>query len=261
MKSILLTACVLLISLLTPALPSLGATLEQVKERGALSICANRAALPFSSDDLTQPGFQLEVAQAIAKIISVGLRVEWISFRREARYVNCDAFPGSVVTEEAEKGPVKLTKPYYGSGYVLVLPLGAKGVTTFADLNGRKIGVEHESWAHYILNTRGLKTAVYADNMEIIEAVEKGEVDAGAVVATYVGWYLKQHPDSPIRIAEGYIPEPDLRWNVAVGLRNADRALKDAVDQALDQLEKDGTIQAILAKYGIPYYPPFAQAK
>ncbi|MBI3988419.1 MAG: transporter substrate-binding domain-containing protein [candidate division NC10 bacterium] len=261
MKRILLTACVLLISLLAPALPSLGATLEQVKERGILSICANRAALPFSSDDLTQPGFQLEVAQAIAKIIGVGLRVEWISFRREARYVNCDAFPGSVVTEEAEQGPVKLTKPYYSSGYLLLLPRGAEGVKTFADLDGRKIGVEHESWAHYILNTRGLKTAVYADNIEIIEAVEKGEVEAGAVVAAYVGWYLKQHPDSPLKIADGYIPEPDLRWNVAVGLRYADPALKDAVDQALDQLQREGTIQSILAKYGIPYYPPFTPTR
>ncbi len=261
MKRVLLSIGVLTISLLAPAFPSLGATLEQVKERGAFSVCANRAALPFSSDDLTRPGFQLEVAQAVAKLLGVGLRVEWITFRREARSVNCDAFMGSIVTEESEKGPVKLTKPYYGSGYVLVLPRGAEGVTTFADLKGRGIGVEHESWAHYILSKRGLKTAVYADNGEIIEAVAKGEVDAGAVVAPHIGWYLKEHPDAPVQMVEGYIPEPDLRWNVAMGLRNPDRALQEAVDQALDRLQQDGTIRSIFAKYGVPYYPPFALVK
>jgi len=261
MKRALLSIGVLIIGLLAPAFPSLGATLEQVKERGAFSVCTNRAALPFSSDDLTRPGFQLEVAQAVARLLGVGLRVEWITFRREARSVNCDAFMGSIVTGEAEKGPVKLTKPYYGSGYVLVLPRGTEGVKTFADLEGRKIGVEHESWAHYILSTRGLKTAVYADNVEIIEAVAKGEVDAGAVVAPYLGWYLKEHPDAPVQMAEGYIPEPELRWNVAIGLRNPDRALQEAVDQALDRLQQEGTIRSIFTKYGIPYYPPFAPTR
>jgi ABC-type amino acid transport substrate-binding protein len=50
--------------------------------------------------------------------------------------------------------------------------------------------------------------------------------------------------------------EPELRWNVAVGLRRADDALLDAVNAALKALLDDGTIRAIYARYGIEHRRP-----
>lgn len=235
-----------------------GGPLARIKERGAISICANPEALPFSSSNPGQPGIQIELAEALAKILGVHTRYEWIYYRPQARLVDCDAFMGMIVTEETEsKGPFLLTKPYYGSGYILVLPKGTNGVKSFFELKGKKIGVEYSSWVHYVLDTKGFAIKTYANQDEILEGLEKGEVDAGAVVLANVGWYLKQHPNSSIRIAEGYIPEPDLRWNVAIQLRNADHPLEEAVNQALDQLLKDGTVQSLFVKYGIPYYQPF----
>ena len=38
---------------------------------------------------------------------------------------------------------------------------------------------------------------------------------------------------------------------MAVGLRKADEALVDALNEVLDKLLADGTIKAIYAKYGI----------
>jgi polar amino acid transport system substrate-binding protein len=52
------------------------------------------------------------------------------------------------------------------------------------------------------------------------------------------------------------MPERDFRWNVAVGLRNADTPLVDAVNHALDALIADQTIPKIFARYGISYRPP-----
>jgi Bacterial extracellular solute-binding proteins, family 3 len=56
--------------------------------------------------------------------------------------------------------------------------------------------------------------------------------------------------------SDAYVPEKDFRWNVAVALRNADTALVDAVNQALDTLAADGTIPTILGRYGITYRKP-----
>jgi len=42
-----------------------------------------------------------------------------------------------------------------------------------------------------------------------------------------------------------------------VRLVNADQPLRDAVNQILDRLLADRTIQDILAKYGLTYLPPF----
>jgi polar amino acid transport system substrate-binding protein len=79
------------------------------------------------------------------------------------------------------------------------------------------------------------------------------------VTDPYLGWYLKRHPEGAVKVAEGHVREPELQWNVAVGLRNADEALLNTVNQALDRLLADGTVQGIFAKYGVTYTPPHAQ--
>jgi polar amino acid transport system substrate-binding protein len=125
------------------------------------------------------------------------------------------------------------------------------------DVKGGKIGVEYTSWPHYVLQTHGIGISAYRDQTEIIEAVAKGEIAAGMVTDPYLGWFLKEHPEAAVKVADGYVRDPELQWNVAVRLVNADQPLRDAVNQALDQLLADRTIQDILAKYGLTYLPPF----
>lgn len=242
------------------ASPGQGGSLAAVRERGALHVCAHPDALPFSSQDQAQPGFQLEIAAAIAKALGVRLQVDWIVFTRHARRVDCDATMGSIVQgrpeEKGRRRGLLLTKPYTASGYVLVVARGAPAVRRLEDLKGARIAVEHSSWPHYLLDTRGVPTASYGSPTEIIEAVAKGEVSAGLVSDPYVGWYLKQHPGGVVRVADGFVADPELQWDVAIGLRNADAALLDSVNQAIDRLLAEGTIQGIFAKYGITYISP-----
>ena len=61
-----------------------------------------------------------------------------------------------------------------------------------------------------------------------------------------------------MKISQAYVPERDFRWNVAVGLRNADPPLVDAVNRAIEVLIADQTIPKIFARYGIAYRPPVA---
>jgi polar amino acid transport system substrate-binding protein len=234
------------------------ASLTSVRERGSLNICAHPDALPYSSQERSTPGFQLEIAEAIAKQLGVGMRVEWIVFTRHARRVDCDASIGTIVKADdggPRRGP-RLTKPYVSAGYVLVLPAGAAAIARLEDVKG-KIAVEHTSWPHYVLDTRKVPLVSYGSAFEVLDALAKGDEVAGLVSDAYVGWYLKQHPGT-VKISETYVPERDFRWNVAVGLRNADPPLVDAVNRALDTLIADQTIPKIFARYGIAYRPPVA---
>jgi len=234
------------------------ASLASVRERGTFNICAHPDALPYSSQDRTTPGFQLEIAEAIAKQLGVGMRVDWIVFTRHARRLDCDASIGTIVKADdggPRRGP-RLTKPYVSSGYVLALPAASPPVARLEDVKG-KIAVEHTSWPHYVLDMRKVPVASYGSSFEVLDALAKGEEVAGLVSDTYVGWYLKLHPGS-VKISQAYVPERDFRWNVAVGLRNADPPLVDAVNRAIEVLIADQTIPKIFARYGIAYRPPVA---
>jgi ABC-type amino acid transport substrate-binding protein len=252
-------AAVLLVLLLAGPVgsPAEAASLAAVRERGRFHVCAHPDALPFSSQDRIQPGLQLEIGDAIARHLGVAMHVDWIVFTRHARQQDCDALIGSIVPGgEAGRSrrPLKLSKPYAGGGYLLVVPPGTTAVKGIESLSG-KVGVENTSWPHYLLSKQGVPTSSFVSQVEIIEAVAAGQLAGGLVTGPYLGWYLKQHPGA-VRPVESYAPPADLLWNVAVGLRGADDALVEAVNRALDRLLADGVIQGIFAKYGVAYIPP-----
>jgi polar amino acid transport system substrate-binding protein len=248
-----------LVLLLAASAPADAASLATVQERGTFGICAHPDALPYSSQDRTLPGFQLEIAEAIAAQLGVRLRVEWIVFTRHARRTDCDATIGSIVKSDdggaPRRGP-RLTKPYVESGYVLVLPSGSPSIERLEDVKG-KIAVEHTSWPHYVLDSRKVPLSSYGSAVDILDAVAKGEAAAGLVSDAYAGWYLKRHPGA-LKISDTYVPDREFRWNVAVGLRNADPPLVEAINRALDALIADQTIPKIFARYGISYRAPMA---
>jgi len=236
-------------------------SLAEIQRRGWIRVCAHSDALPFSSQDSSQPGFQLEIADAIAKILGVKVIPEWIVYTRHARRADCDAVIGAVVTLTGdEKAPTRgamLTRPYVGGGYVLAVQGSNNAVHRLEDVKPGKIGVEYTSWAHYLLQTHGFATSAYGSQTDIIEAIAKGEVSAGMVTEPYLGWFRKGHPEQPVKVADGYVRDPELQWNTAVRVITADQTLRDNVDQAIEQLLANQTIPNILAKYGMTYVPPF----
>src|SRR5215510_14645089 len=186
------------VALMAATLSADAAPLEAVKERGTFGICAHPDALPYSSQERTTPGFQLEIAEAIAKQLGVRLHVDWIVFTRHARRVDCDATIGSIVKTDTDGGPrrgPRLTKPYVESGYVLVVPARSPSIERLEDAKG-KIAVEHTSWPHYVLDQRKIPVSTHGSPFDVLDAVTKGQAAAGLVSEILIvpGWSLRYQP-------------------------------------------------------------------
>ena len=85
----------------------------------------------------------------------------------------------------------------------------------------------------------------------MVEALGKGELDAALVTPTTIGYYNFVHKDSPVTLVPAYESTPELRWEIAVGMRKADDALVSAVNQAIEHMLAQGTVRQIYAGYGI----------
>ena len=59
-----------------------------------------------------------------------------------------------------------------------------------------------------------------------------------------------------MRLVHAFDSVPQLTWEVSVGLRKADAALVDAVNEILDKLIADGTLTRIYEKYGVEHRIP-----
>ena len=50
--------------------------------------------------------------------------------------------------------------------------------------------------------------------------------------------------------------EPELSWNVAVGMRGSDALLRQRIDGVIERMLADGSIRDIYARYGVEHRPP-----
>jgi polar amino acid transport system substrate-binding protein len=250
-------ACVCAALLLAVAEHAGARTLAEVKSLGAISMCANRDALPYASNKPETPGFQIEIGRAIAEGLGVPLNIEWIFPRRRANVVNCDMLLDNINDPEVNEGRMRLSRPYQKSGLALGLRRGAEDISDFRELKkGQKIGVMVSSYASMVLGKAGKSISPYAFQADMVEDLQKGELYGAAVSAPTMSYYILQHPDSGLRLVNAFDSVPQLTWEVAVGLRKSDAALVDAVNEILEKLIADGTLTRIYAKYGIEHRLP-----
>ena len=239
------------------AAPAAARTLAEVQARGTLSMCAHPDALPHASNKPDTPGFQIEIGRALAAALGVQLHVDWIIPRMRAGLADCDVLLDTIADPAAQRGPIRLSQPYQKSGVALALRRGSDSVQRFEDLPPRqRVGVMISSLASKLLNQRGLYTVPYAFEGEMVADLAKGELDAAAVSPATIAYYIRLHPESGLRYVHAYDAEPELRWNLAVGLRRSDDALLDAVNKALAELTRDGALAQIYGRYGVEFRRP-----
>ena len=230
--------------------------LDVIRDRGVLSLCAHANSLPFASKTQDPPGFQIELGRELAAALGVTLHVEWVISGIQFRVADCDIVLDTIAVPEVQaERRLELSKPYQRSGVGLAVGAKTRGVDKFDDLIGRRVAVQGRSLAAMLLGQRGVQLAFFGYEEEMVEAVARGEVEAAAVSPATVGYFNLRHPEARVRFVHAYEGEPELRWNLAVGMRRADAPLREAIDAAIDRLVADGTLGKIYAHYGIEYRP------
>lgn len=245
--------------------PVSAGTLEDMRAKNSLELCAHPDALPYSSAGAGQPGFYVDLAGAMATALGLPLKVTWITTRPNARFTDCDALAGVVVREHgdevgapgAKAPPLLRTGPYMVNHSVLVTRRAEAEVATLDSLRRLHVAVPSGSWAHVLLTRAEIPVLVrFLDDEQIIAAVMDGRSDAGIVSAVGLGWYQRTHPGVTVTATALPIADFNLDLDIGIGLRHADYATLQRANTILSSMKEDGTIAAILKQYGISYRRP-----
>jgi polar amino acid transport system substrate-binding protein len=232
-------------------------SLEAIRQRGAITLCAHPNALPFASRSGDVPGFQVEIAKALAKQLEVSLEQHWVINSFQYRRADCDIILDAIADRAmlAEVG-LRMSRAYHRSGVALAVGASSSAASLAEIGSGQRVGVQVGSMASMMLGRRGIKTSPYAFEDDIMDALAKGEIDAAAVTPATIGWFNRSHPGGRVRRIPAFEGDPDLNWNVAVGMISPDDKLRQGIDAALEALLADGTLARIYASYDVELRPP-----
>ena len=106
------------------------------------------------------------------------------------------------------------------------------------------------------LGRRQVPMSTFGFEVDSLEALANREIDAAAVTPAMASYFNLTHPDKAVRILDLDDGEPALSWNVAVGMIRPDDDLRNAVDDAMDRLRADGTVERIYRRYGVALRGP-----
>lgn len=243
--------------LTTSAFQAGATTLERIKATGVTTVCADPNNLPLSDSKLSPPGYDLELAEEIAKSLGAKLQYNWFATERMRKVLRelyegrCDFIVGIPTDKRLDgAGPrLALSQPYLQSGFAVVTGKGRRE-SRLEDLKGQRIGVGLHTASDFVVFDLGYERALFSNQTEIFEAVVGGEVAAGLIMAPVAGWLAKQNPGAQVRILTE--TRPELIFSLAVGVSNDDPAFLDAVNASISALIRSGRRDEILVKYGVP---------
>lgn len=226
--------------------------LAQIKERGSIIVAMEGTWAPWTyhDEDDNLVGYDVEVAQNIAE--KLGVEVEFIEGAWDGLLAGLDAgrydimVNGVGVTEErAEK--YNFSTPYAYNKTAVIVRGDYDEISSMEDLKGKKTANTISSTYAAQAEAYGATVTGVDDLNQTIELLLSKRIDATLNAEVVFNDYKKEHPDSNIKIAT----YSDQVEEIAIPIRKGDDTvtLLEAVNDALDEMAKDGTLTELSEKY------------
>ena len=216
---------------------------------GKLTMSTNAAFPPYemTTDSGDFEGIDIEVAGAIAEKLGLELQVDDMDFDAAllaAQNGKSDmVMAGVTVTDERLK--VMDFSDTYAEGIQSIIVPEGSDIATVDDLAGKTIGTQRGTTGYiYCTDDFGEDNVIAYDNgLTAVQALNNGQVDAVVIDNAPAKEFVEANPGLKI-LDTAYAQE-----DYAIGVAKGNTELLNAINGALEELEADGTLQAIVDKY------------
>ena len=216
---------------------------------GKLTMSTNAAFPPYemTTDSGDFEGIDVEVAGAIAEKLGLELQIDDMDFDAAllaAQQGKSDiVMAGVSVTEERQK--VMEFSKSYATGVQVVIVKEDSDIASVDDLEGKMIGTQRGTTGSiYCSDDYGDDHVTMYDNgLTAVQALNNDQVDCVVIDSEPAKKFVEANQGLKILETE-YVSE-----DYAIGMAKGNTVLLDAVNKAIEELQADGTIDKIVAKY------------
>lgn len=212
---------------------------------------AGFAPMGFIGENGEYVGFDLDLAAEVAKRLNLKLELQpiaWAAKDMELTSKNIDCiWNGFTINGREDK--YTWTKPYMANKQVFVVKAGSD-IKALSDLAGKSVVVQEESSAEAALKDRPDLVESFGEYIKSRDyEVALMDLEAGAVDAVAMDYVVAEYKIEQRNVAYDILEETLAAEEYGVGFLLGNEKLRDAVENTLMDMVKDGTMKKISEKW------------
>ncbi|MGN9818246.1 transporter substrate-binding domain-containing protein [Streptomyces sp. SD11] len=229
---------------------------------GQLTTCTHLPYPPFQSEiDGKVQGFDVSLVDLVAKDLGVKQEILDQPFENfktggSLNSGQCDlAAAGMTITDERKKN-VDFSDPYFEATQG-ILADKKSGISSLADLKGKKVGAQAQTTGEEFAKSKGLNPVSFESSDALLNGLRTGQVKAVVIDYPVVqGWLKDKANATAFTVADNINTGEEYGFTMKKG----NTKLLEAVNKALADAKADGTYKKLYEKWIGPYDEAAASA-
>jgi polar amino acid transport system substrate-binding protein len=226
--------------------------------QSVLKVGSTPTGIPFTFLDTksnTIQGVMVDLVTEVGKDAGFQVQIEPMQFSTLIAALTSnkiDLISAAMYISPARREVIEFSDPVYSYGEGLVVPkTDVKDYKSFEDLKGETVGAQVGTVYVEPLKKTGLFTDVkiYDTIPDIMRDVNTGRLKAGFADYPILAYNVKQGNFPELRLVTSF--KATIVGSIGIGVRKTDGELLKKVNASLAKLKADGTVDKIMAKWGL----------
>ncbi|MFH8695940.1 ABC transporter substrate-binding protein [Streptomyces sp. PAN_FS17] len=227
----------------------------ELVKAGQLTTCTHLPYPPFQSEiDGKVQGFDVALIDLVAKDLGVKQEILDTPFEnfKTGAFLNsgeCDlAAAGMTITDERKKN-VDFSDPYFEATQAVLVDKKS-GISSFADLKGKKVGAQAQTTGEDYAKSKGLDPVSFESSDAVLNGLRTGQVEAVVIDYPVVqGWLKDKANAAAFEVAE----QVNTGEQYGVTVKKGNDKLREAINKAIKEAKADGTYKKLYEQWIGPY--------
>ncbi|KAF1021149.1 MAG: putative ABC transporter arginine-binding protein 2 [Paracidovorax wautersii] len=214
--------------------------------------------IPFTFLDTktnTIEGMMVDAIKAVGKEAGFEVQIEAMPFSAligSLTSKRIDIISAAMFITPARQEVIDFSQPLYSYGEGVVTPkTDTTAYTSFEDLKGKRIGAQVGTAFVAPLQKSGLFSEVrlYDTGQDMLRDANAARIDAAVLDAPIAAYMIQQGLYPNLQLVRSY--KPTVVGNLGIATRKGETELMARINQGLDKIKVNGTLDAIYKKWGL----------
>lgn len=223
-----------------------------------LKVASTPTGSPFTFLDTktnTVEGVMVDIVKAVSEKAGFEVQIEAMPFASLIGSLTSnrvDLISAAMFITPTREKVVDFSSPVYSYGEGVVVPVSdTTAYTSFSEMKGKRVGAQVGTAFVEPLQKSGLFSEVklYETTADLMRDANAGRIDVGVLDYPIAAYAINQKHFPSLRLVSSY--KATMPNNIAIAGRKGDTELMGKINTALATLKADGSIDAILKKWGL----------